>query len=255
MKEFLARAKTFLDVQGEENLIYACLELRLAIECHVYKKLEYYSKKHGSKLLFKEWQPDRAIKILCQFEPFSDQSYTVSFAKESGPVNSKTDFKVLGKHEALTARWIRKNYQKLGSFLHLQPETVKSKKLTKENLQPIYKELYRVLGSDLISDLSETIQGECALCESNISGCVNALPNLKTVYCPNPSCNATYSPIVKEGEWVFRIDTTDFVCPDCSNEQRVLESELKVGTRITCKACNSRFGITQVGWGLEKLET
>ena len=128
IKSPLNNAKSLIHSGDEEKLVYACLELRLAIESHVYRKLEFHSKRHGTKLLYKNWQPNKAIKILDQIEPKANVSYRLSIAKETGEDVKKLDYKPLGSHHAISVSWINKTYNKLGSFLHLQS---KSKSIAK----------------------------------------------------------------------------------------------------------------------------
>lgn len=254
MERFLEKAKDYIDRGDPDSLVHAALELRLAIEDHVYSKLAFYSKRHPSKLLFKHWQPDRAIKVLCQLEPRADLSYVVSYAPERSGNSSNMPFKELGKHESLSYSWIRKNYNKLGSFLHLGiDESEKIKEIKKIYLEPIYKELLRVSKSSLICDFSETIYFICQLCESKIVSCVDALPNVDQVFCPNPSCNATYIPKLIDDEWMFKINATDFNCPRCGGQEPVLTNELKLGLLITCGECRCRYVISEFSWGFKEI--
>ena len=252
MKKYLLKARGFLDSEEPEDLIHACLELRMAIEHHVYEKLNYFSKRHGTKLLYKSWQPDRALKILCQIEPRADQSYTLSFAEEDAEGNPKTKFKQVGKHEALSTKWTRKYYNKLGSYLHLRQKSKDAPIIKKGDLEPIYQELVRVAQSNLIGDLGNTIYFECQLCKGKITTCVDALPDIEMVYCPNYVCNATYLAEFREDEWQFVINATDFECPDCKNKQLVLENELKIGSLIKCNNCKIRYVIARHSYGLQK---
>jgi len=241
-----------MDTGKVADLIHACLELRIAIENHVYEKLKYYSKRHGTKLLYKDWQPDKALKILCQIEPRSDQSYTLSFAEEDSSGKPKAAFKKIGKHEALSAKWTRKNYNKLGSYLHLQPNKIEVPNINVKDLEPIYEELLRVSSSNLITDFAETLYFNCQLCESKITTCVDALPDINLIYCPNTKCTATYLAEYREDSWQFIINATDFVCPECNNKQLVLENELKIGALITCTQCKERYVIAKHNYGLQK---
>lgn len=241
-----------MESKVEGDLIYACLELRMAIEKHVYEKLKHYSKRHGTKLLQKSWQPDRALKLLCQLEPRGDQSYSLAIAEEDSSGNPKKAFKQLGKHEALSAKWTRKNYNKLGSYLHLQQNSIDVLNIDKEKLEPIYQELLRVASSNLMTSIAETRYFNCQLCDTKVVSCVEALPVLDLVYCPNNRCNATYLPEYREDSWQFIINTTHFECPECNSKQPVLENELRIGVLITCKQCKIRYVIAKHNYVLER---
>lgn len=244
-----------MESEVEGDLVYACLELRMAIERHVYEKLKFYSKRHGTKLLHKSWQPDQALKLLCQLEPSGDQSYTLAFEEDDSSDNPKTGFQQFGKHEALSAKWTRKNYNKLGSYLHLQQDGTGVLNTDKEKLEPIYQELLRVASSNVTINIAETRHFNCQLCESKITSCVEALPELDLVYCPNNKCNATYLPKYRENKWQFIINATDFECPGCSGKQLVLENELKIRALITCRLCKQRYVIASHNYGLQKYQS
>ena len=241
-----------MDSGNEGDLIHACLELRMALEKHVYEKLRYYSKRHGEKLLYKSWQPDKALRVLLQLEPSADKSYRISFAVENSSGKPKNEFKQLGKHEALSAKWTRKYYNKLGKYLHLQQDNAGVLNIDINEIEPIYQELLRASGGNLMTDFAETLYFNCQLCTRKITTCVDALPNLDLVYCPNNKCNATYLAEHREGSWQFIINATDFDCPECKNKQLILENELNIGTLITCNKCGEKYVIARLNYGLQK---
>jgi len=255
MASHLSKAIKFTLSDDEGQYIYAALELRLAIEEHVYKKLSFYSKRHGAKLLFKNWQPNKALKILCQLEPHADKSYSLSIAAEDNEGKTKEEFKPIGRHEALSASWINKNYNKLGNFLHLKPETQLGSQIKKKDLDEVIKELTRVDKSSLISNISQTISFDCKLCSTKITCCTHALPELKHVYCQSYSCNARYLPDQQDKGWYFRLDEVDFKCSKCNKERGVLANELVVGAIIRCDGCKEKYVITGNTWQFSEFKS
>jgi hypothetical protein len=250
------KIKELLEIGDERSCIYACLELRLAIEKHVYGKIDFYTKRHGAKLLYSNWQPNKALKILCQLEPYADQSYELRFAKENKEEKASGVWKSLGKHEALNSKWVAKNYNKLGSYLHRIPGKELDLEELKNYLQEVLLEIERVAGSTLQSDFAETISFHCNLCKEKVICNSVALPNLSLVYCPNMKCNATFIPSIdKNKNWQFRLDSLEFKCQECDHENLVLPNELCVGARISCTGCNVKYQITNHTWNYSKINS
>ena len=235
-----------------KQLGYAALELRLAIEKHVYEKLAYFAKRHGEKLLYEKWQPNKAIKVLCQLEPHADQSYSLSIAPESEPGKPGTNFTKLGQHEALNTSWITKHYNKLGSFLHLHARSQSQKRVPLDYLQVVLAELRRVRKSNLITSIAETVHFECPLCETQIVCCTQALPDLGEVICTSMNCKATFIPQKNDEGWGFKLNAIDFECHECANVNSILISELHIGVRITCSNCEEKYIVTGNTWNYTK---
>lgn len=252
MESHLYQAEMFMALGDTCQLGYAALELRLAIEKHVYEKLAYFAKRHGEKVLYEKWQPTKAIKVLCQLEPHADQSYALSVAPEKEPGKPEAPFITLGQHEALNAAWITKHYNKLGSFLHLQAKSQSQKLVPLDYLQEVLAELRRVSKSNLITSIAETVSFECPLCETKIVCCTQALPNLDEVMCTSMTCNATFTPQRNEKGWAFNLNASDFECPECGTVCPILISELRIGAGITCNECGERYIVIGNTWQLAK---
>jgi hypothetical protein len=249
--EHLKKAKDLLSREEDDALVYACLELRMAIECHVYNKLKHYSKRHGKKLLYKQWQPNKAIKTLCQLEPNSDLSYTLSIGTQESSGEPAKEMHQLGRHEALPKSWINKNYHKLGSYLHLQMDASNSKSAAREYLDKIVKELERVERGNLISDFAEISTINCRLCGNPVVSNTSALPDLDEVVCPNPACRATYSVENSDGKWLCNLIALFHKCSQCDAETAILKSDLAIGFCFQCDNCKSKYEIVNQQWGIK----
>jgi len=250
------KAKDLLSLGDVRSYIYACLELRFAIEKHVYKKINFYSKRLGKKQLFSAWQPNKALKILCQLQPYADQSYELRFSPESEPGKPTGDWKSLGKHEALSAKWVSKHYHKLSSFLHRSTsgDLPDSAEIV-SYLHEIISEIERIESSSLMSDLHVPISTDCKVCGEKIVCSDLSISTLEEVVCPNMSCNATYKPTQDEnGNWGFIIKSITFKCPDCDQEKDILENELKIGATWKCKKCRTRYHIWSNTWNIDKIK-
>lgn len=250
------KAKELLKLGDERSCIYACLELRLAIEKHVYAKIDYHTKRHGKKLLYSNWQPNKALKILCQLEPYADQSYVLRFVKENEEGDPAGEWNTLGKHEALSAKWVTKNYNKLGSYLHRIPGKPFDIEKLKKYLNEVLLEIERVDGSSLQSNFADIIYFNCNLCNEKVICNKLALPNLRLVYCQNMKCNATFVPSIDTNEnWQFRLDSNEFNCPECKHANIVLPNELCIGAKLTCANCGVQYLLSSHTWNYSKLNS
>jgi len=129
-RQCLDRAQNMLSKEDDSFLRYACLELRFCMEAITYEKLNAYSSYVPAKV-FNKWQPAHALKVLLQFEPNADENFTMYVSPESSPgvpTGKRTNF---GEHRTFKLNWLKKNYNKLGSYLHM-PKNLDS---LKENIK------------------------------------------------------------------------------------------------------------------------
>lgn len=113
-----ARFFTSAWYSADDVLQYAALELRQCVESIIYEKLRVY-KKYVPGVVFEKWQPQHASKMLLQFEPGADESFRMAIREEhEDGVASETPVYV-GEYRSLSLSWLEKNYNKLGSYLHV----------------------------------------------------------------------------------------------------------------------------------------
>jgi transcription elongation factor Elf1 len=254
MSDNLDRAKKLFSTGDRPSLIYAAIELRMAIERLVAEKINIYVKKYGAKLLRAYWQPNKALKVLTQLEPLSDKSYTIKIGKEDANGTVPGNMNLLGKHEALSAKWVTKHYNKLGSFVHLQGKDTNISDL-KSGIEQIILEVQRAESSTIITNFGETVSFSCMVCEEKVVTCAEALPQISEIHCLNVKCNTTFEAFNdSEGNWQFKARLAEFTCPNCEVKTPVLENELKVGVRLNCDECGERFKITHNNWMVERIE-
>jgi len=250
-------AKELLRKGELRSCVYACLELRFAIERHVYNKINFYTKRYGGKQLYSVWQPNKALRILCQLEPLADQSYEISYSHEKKLGVPSGNWKSLGKHEALTSKWVTKNYNKLGHYLHRNAsgDLPDLNELT-AYISEVVKELERVESSSLMSSFAETISFNCSLCDQKITCCVSALPDLPEIVCSNMKCKATYFTRKNEsGQWGFTLDSVSFECSECKQEKNILTGELGINTGWKCNNCGARYQIVGHTWNYMPIDS
>ncbi|MGO7866159.1 hypothetical protein ELI13_30505 (plasmid) [Rhizobium ruizarguesonis] len=119
-REHLATAEKLLCGQGQQ-LIYACLELRLAIEAIAYDTLQTYEKNLSREVAdaYEHWQPSKILQLLSTHDPLVNISLRVQIreaGEDGAPVGGDPMFD--GIDRRLTVPWVEKAHRSLGSFLH-----------------------------------------------------------------------------------------------------------------------------------------
>ena len=111
----LEAAKRQLENQDEEALRYACLDLRMAIECLTYDLLALYRDDVLDETLA-EWRADKILAALKRIDPSADASPTFQMANSSGEFDA--DDSIRFDEHRFEAKWAKKAYQTLGRYLH-----------------------------------------------------------------------------------------------------------------------------------------
>lgn len=78
------RAIALLASGIDEQLRYAALELRFAMEALTYDRAQAYVQEIPPDEMA-TWQPDKVIKVLLKIDPTADSSYTLSIGEEPYP--------------------------------------------------------------------------------------------------------------------------------------------------------------------------
>lgn len=248
INENLVRADSFIAQGGYSALQHACLELRLAIERIVYRKLA----KLGDSLppeVYKTWQAPRAMKLLLGFEPRADKPAKIEICFHSVDGKPSGEWLDLGEYRMLSVKWLNKNYNKLGKFLHetsLEEESAPLK-LKPDDLVSISAELKRVNDSDMVLGFNRISEIDCDCCSTTIYVSDSQINDHAEVSCYNDLCGAVFivSPLDDEQfKTVRKYPGNDFACKDCSSRIS-LDSVIKDGY-IKCWSCKQRY---LIGWG------
>lgn len=255
----LERARGLLSTVYDGSLRYVCLELRFCIEAIVYSKLDVYSK-YVPSAVFEKWQPNHAMKMLLQFEPEADEDFTLYVSPESELGVPTGNWSCLGQHNALNLSWLNKNYNKLGSYLHLKignkqtRETAEELTVIRKDIERILSEVERAVNSDIIGGtLAPRIQFKCQACEQ--ISLVNAEVLRKTgrATCINPQCGVEYVASKDDDGWRFKLAMTSFKCLKCEKTSFLENQYVEVGKRFRCKHCGEVHRIVGGQWNYERV--
>lgn len=256
-RQAVERAKAELASGSDERMLYAALELRMAIECITYDRAKSYEKELPPQE-YDVWQPGKLMKLLLELEPLADASETLSFGLEDEPGVPAEKMNTLGLEKVFNIKDIKSSYDALGSFLH-QP-TLKQLGSGGHNWQKLRGrcdglviKLEAVLASPVFNmnfgvfttfkcmneDCGQTVRKRLPCGQSEVSAvCFE--------------CGAEHVlTVAKDDQVTVRSVSQDVPCANsmCSHKLKLFKHQIKNGTHWACPACG-----TQCMIGLAVLE-
>lgn len=250
----LIRAKKLLKYKDNNSYLrYACLELRYCIESISYNKLKTYLNRLPPSVVEK-WQPPQAMKALFELEPLATEGFELFVAPESSSEILSGDWICLGNHKTFNLRWLRKTYNKLGSFLHT-PSLKQNNKRQSINDEEIRRYLEKVVGylspivertMDASLCLTEIFQ--CKKCNAPIIVNSESLKFRKSLECLDPNCRAEHEIKYKNGNYFINLTTSTFKCLKCNSDMPIENRNLTIGLEFKCKNCGTHHEIISHKW-------
>ncbi len=254
--EIISRAKALIEENTDDSLVYAALELRQCIEAIVYEKLKGY-KKYVPGVVFSKWQPHHALKTLLYFEPDAEESAILRVAPESSPGVRSGPFETIGFHRALSVAWLSKNYNKLGSYLHVQREKSthsKTKELS-EYLSQVHTKLTEIAKNTIISiAIAERIEFKCVACKKNTLANAQSVDKSGQAICIHPECAALHTITRENDHWKIKLVGARFVCSNCKTENSVPLTDIHIGMTCKCVECHEEHVIVDQSWRIQTMK-
>ncbi|WP_051373055.1 hypothetical protein [Yersinia wautersii] len=247
-KDCLKKALEELEHQDDRHLKYVALELRMCIEALIYDKLQSY-KDEAPINTYETWQPKKILEELLIIDPFADSSSSLSFSLED-KFGNPTEWTHLGEERMLTLKEIKKHYNYLGSFLHIQ--TIKqisegkeiNYKSLREKLNQIVSMIKDSLNAKLYnSNFCYSANIDCKRCNEKIKRRVPYTENYKfKTKCSH--CNAPYEVTTlpeKKVCWVSLKTSTDCMNQECKTEFDIWNDKLFPDSKIKCPKCDELY--------------
>lgn len=249
------RAKSLIAEGTAVSLRYAALELRFCMEAVTYEKLEA-SAKHIPPHILETWQPPQAVKMLLEHEPKADKGFVVFAGIEEEYGKPSENMQFVGEHKTFDLSWLRKHYNKLGSYLHYLHGSKNAKRETTDSirkyLQQVCDEVGEVLKGDILGGwLDQVYEFECGQCRQLVIVGRSTLDRTRHIICQNPDCRAEYfAKATNNGSEVkFVPKVTSFECSKCKSEIPVENRKLDTGFEFECPACTTKHKILNRQWG------
>ena len=243
-------ATSLLAKQDADSLRHAALELRRCIEAIVYEKLKVYGDllPEGS---VQKWQPTQAFDALIAVEPKAEENLTWAVALQpdidkmpQGPLQR------IGVDQRPTAKWIKKTWHKLGSYLHAEWPFAASHK--SERVRPFLEQLLGQLAPFVENSFSAMmtmkITFPCQSCGETVKAMENAVEKDRAATCL--ACGLRYRADKEQDSFTFFPDEPPFQC-ECGAVNFFPSRSFEVGHRFSCRACGREFQIVGMDWKYE----
>ena len=223
---------------------YAALELRMAMEALTYDRALAYKDEFPPNE-YATWQPRKLMSVLLDIDPMADQDSSLRFGVQEKYSVPAPAMRSLGSEKVLNMATLKKHYDALGSYLHVQSmKQVRTGKLLDfgkmrsrcETIAVIVREVLSssvfniTLGSFSTLPCMECgkpirkrlphgqseVGAECYECDASYTlvgkgtGQVEWKPHQQEVECANNGCDR------KIIVWLREIAIREFwTCPDC----------------------------------------
>ncbi|MDO8502146.1 MAG: hypothetical protein Q7S20_09915 [Gemmatimonadaceae bacterium] len=229
----------------------------MAMEVIAYEKLRLYAPRLPAAVLDK-WQPPQAMRALLEFEPLATQNKRMRMARTTEDGTPLGPWIDLGEHRSFNVSWLRKAYNKLGSFLHVPSPrkaaqgiaTAAAASSMRDDLLEILKEVEHVAASRSDLSLARTIEFNCAACESLIICNEDGARTTQRAICLDPLCAAEhYVEFSADGGVMLHLIATEFDCMACKAPVPVEDRKLAIGYEFACPECREVHVISTAHWG------
>lgn len=241
----LQRAMLLLDSENTTDHVYACLELRFCIEAIVYQKLLHGIKSIPNSIV-ETWQPNKAIKMLSEIEKLLVSDCKVEFNLANTDVPPKEGWLLLGEQKVPPVRWLAKNYNTLGSFLHLvQPTKAKKEKPKeiKKTVAPIATQLKQFVKGNLVLTNNNVKIDQCPVCKQDFAFLIHKVKPGLALKCSNFKCGILFTANINEisKRINFTYKTYDISCERCEQVIVIPEEKIRNLDIFSCINCNSQY--------------
>ncbi|MCA9395089.1 MAG: hypothetical protein KC900_12870 [Candidatus Omnitrophica bacterium] len=244
-REHLKCAKNELSTNSDQRLKYAALELRMAMEALTYDRALAY-KDEFPPSEYETWQPRKVMSVLLEIDPMADKDCSLAIGVEEQYGVPAPQMSPLGSEKVLSMKILKKHYDALGSYLHVQSMkqfrtgTVLDFDKFRNRCEEISEYASQVLTSSVFNvTLGSFSKINCAECDKPIRKRIP--PGQSEVMAECFECKATYT-LTDEGDgkimWNPHQHEIKCANPDCDQKIFLWHHELEVGRHWTCKTCN-----------------
>ncbi len=257
-KNRLEKAEKLLASPDNDDLIYACLELRKCIEALSYELLKGYLPEVPLKAI-DVWQPDKVMRELLRIDSGADRTARLRMKREGRDGEPDGPWIELGEDRRMKTQWASKSYQRLGSYLHVP--TIKQ---DREGASLDFEEVRKRVGTirDVLQHiLSATIWNanfavsvafSCSNCEAPIKRRSEILEKGEPIECGN--CGQLYdAEDHSNGNYFFVPHAVSWNCEACGEPRSIMQSLVKVGADVSCPKCKDRATLArEERWFVER---
>lgn len=244
-KEHISNAKRLYEIGDNASLRYCALELRFAIECHVYIQLRAGL---GTipETVINTWQPPQAIKSLCMFEETADQDLKVTITCDDSN-------EITANYKNIKYKDLNKWYNTLGSFLH-QPTIKKQEfQVDKDKLNSILSNLAELCDHQLITFHRGYEKIKCEKCKKEIIFTKSYVKKNNKIDCQNAGChNYVIIRLAPDGTYES-LQSAVVACFICGEKNHISLCDMEDGAELYCKTCKNKHVIKKAIFSQDKV--
>ena len=199
---------------------------------------------------YETWQPRKVMLVLLDIDPTADKDSSVGVGVEE--VCDVAAMVSLGSEKVLNMSALRKHYDALGSYLHVQSmkQANAEKKLDFSKIRVRREEISTFVGQVLSSPVYNITIGTFAT--MNYMACDNAIrkripSGQNEVMAECYKCSATYTVLDKgvgKAEWEPHQHEIDCANDSCQQKIIVWKHEIEIGRCWTCTSCRGNNTFT-----------
>ncbi len=228
------KARSLLKSDDLQSLRYACLELRYFIEAHVYQQL-LAGAEEIPRTIIETWQPNKAIKLLSDFDDLADKDLHLSIFSGDGELQDKITY------NNIPIKDLNKLYNSLGSYLHLpMPKKLADYRIDKNKIIKIFDQLERLTTGNLMVVKGNYEFFQCEACGENILYTQHYVKLNESIACQNDSCRIEHAIRTSENSVSFGARYV-FECGVCHKEASVFFSKIEDGFKFKCDHCETEY--------------
>lgn len=246
-RKHLKFAQNELGEKLDQRLKYAALELRMAMEALTYDRALAYKDEFPPNE-YETWQPRKVMFVLLEIDPMADKDSSVAYSEETKCGASESKKISLGSEKVLNMKVLKKHYDALGSYLHIQSmkQAQAGAVLDFDKLRVRLEEIANYVNGVLSSPIFNITLGnfarlDCMECGTPIRKRIPSDMQEFSAECY--SCKATYTiRNNRNGEVDWELHQHEIECanPNCHKKIVVLRHELEVGRQWECPSCNGK---------------
>jgi hypothetical protein len=246
-REALERAKARLQGPCElQDIRYAALDVRLAMEALTYARAQAYRKQLPSAA-YATWAPKKLMSVLLSLDPWAEGGIKVEIAKGGIGTPLENEFFSLGTDTGVSLKLLREHYDAVGNMLHSPTMAQREGKKPptaarfRKRLEEVIAYLEAVLASPIfdLNTLALHPHRACERCDYRIREPELDAENRAEATCPE--CRLTYDLVRHvKGHMIWQAKRVALKCMNlaCPAELRPYKADLKHGMSLTCETCS-----------------
>lgn len=250
----IARAKAILaNRQEPEDLRYAALDVRMAMEALTYERAQRYDRELPESA-YETWQPKKLMQMLLDIDPVADQSGSLRMGRQEAPGIPAKVMRDLGHETVLDLRTLRRHYDAIGNYLHtptvkqLRAEEAQNFGSLKVRLDEIITFVDAVLNSRIFNiSFGNFSTTDCQRCGKAMRWRIPRDAEKLEAQCRE--CSALYDLEVLDGNqvhWQPREVPVQCTNGDCREISYLWHDEVEPGIVFTCEACEHKSEIVLI---------